>query len=149
MSSKFTQQPVLPALPVAYWVNGDVGLKQTPEAALSGIDLVAEEVAVMVPCGEAVLDDADYDIWDELREPIAEAFAVKLDAANPGGRGEASELVQAVAACTSPVQHQFASQSARRLAVAPARRPEVAPLRVGCFPVVMLPDVGVVVPRAR
>jgi HK97 family phage major capsid protein len=81
MSSKVTQQPVLSALPVAYWVNGDTGLKQTTEAAWSGIDLVAEEIAVMVPCGEAVLDDADYDIWDELREPIAEAFAVKLDAA--------------------------------------------------------------------
>ena len=81
MSSKVQQQPVLSALPVAYWVNGDTGLKQTTEAAWDGINLVAEEIAVMVPCPEAVIDDADYDIWAELRDPIAEAFAVKLDAA--------------------------------------------------------------------
>ena len=36
MSAKFKKQPVLSALPVAYFVNGDTGLKQTTEAAWAG-----------------------------------------------------------------------------------------------------------------
>jgi len=30
---------------------------------------------------EAVLDDSDFDIWNELRGPIAEAVALKIDQA--------------------------------------------------------------------
>jgi HK97 family phage major capsid protein len=34
-----------------------------------------------VPVPEAVLNEADFDLWSELRDPIAQAFAAKLDAA--------------------------------------------------------------------
>lgn len=44
LSTKTTRLPVMAALPVAYWVNGDTGLKQTSEANWAGIDLVAEEI---------------------------------------------------------------------------------------------------------
>ena len=81
MSAKTKTMPVLSALPVAYWVNGDTGLKQTSEAAWAGIELNAEELATIIPVPEAVLDDADFDIWGELRGPIAEAVALKLDQA--------------------------------------------------------------------
>ena len=43
LGSKLTKVPVLSALPVAYWVNGDTGLKQTTDAAWSGLMLEAEE----------------------------------------------------------------------------------------------------------
>lgn len=81
MSAKTKSLPVLSALPVAYWVAGDAGLKQTTEAAWQGIELVAEELATIVPIPETVLADAAFDVWAELRAPIAEAIAAKLDAA--------------------------------------------------------------------
>lgn len=81
MSTKVFQQPVLSALPVAYWVPGDSGLKQTAEAAWAGATLTAEELAVIVPCPQAVLDDAAFDIWAEVTPGIGQAFAYKLDAA--------------------------------------------------------------------
>jgi HK97 family phage major capsid protein len=81
MSSKVYSQPVLSALPVAYWVPGDSGLKQTSESAWAGIDLTAEELAVVVPCPQNVLDDASFDIWAEVTPGIGQAFAQKIDAA--------------------------------------------------------------------
>jgi hypothetical protein len=50
---------VLSALPVAYWVNGDTGLKQTTDAAWAGLMLEAEEIATILPVPEAVVDDAE------------------------------------------------------------------------------------------
>lgn len=73
--------PVLSTLPAAYWVEGDTGLKQTTAAAWSGVFLNAEEIACIVPIPEAVLSDATFDVWAELQEPIAQAFAQKIDAA--------------------------------------------------------------------
>jgi HK97 family phage major capsid protein len=72
LSTKVNRMPVLAALPVSYWVNGDTGLKQTSEAAWAGIDLIAEEIATIVPVPEAVIDDAQFNIWNELRGPLAE-----------------------------------------------------------------------------
>jgi HK97 family phage major capsid protein len=96
MSSKMLRQPVLSVLPTAYWVAGDTGLKQTSEAAFQGLDLTAEEIAVLVPIPEAVLDDASYDIWNELRDPIAQAIGVKLDAAIFAGTEKPASWPQAI-----------------------------------------------------
>jgi len=81
MSSKTATTPVLSVLPVAYWVTGDDGLKQTSEVNWANQTLTAEELAVIIPVPLAVLDDADFDIWAETRPKLIEAFGAKIDSA--------------------------------------------------------------------
>lgn len=81
MSRAQRRVPVLSALPTAYFVDGDTGLKQTSEAAWTNKYFNAEELAVIIPISEAVLDDQDYDIWNEIKPRIMEAMGVAFDAA--------------------------------------------------------------------
>lgn len=79
MSTKTYKQPVLSALPNAYWVAGDTGLKQTTEMAWADKTMTAEELAVIIPVPNAVMDDASFDIFAAFRPKIAEAIARALD----------------------------------------------------------------------
>lgn len=81
MSSKTQVLNVLDSLPLAYFVNGDNGAKQTTNQAWDKKKIYAEEIAVIVPIPEAVLDDSDYDIWGGVRPRITEAFGKVIDAA--------------------------------------------------------------------
>ena len=81
MTSKQARMPVLASLPEAYWVSGDTGLKQTTEMMWKNKFITAEELAVYIPIPEAVLDDAEYDIWGEVRPRIEEAMGKKIDQA--------------------------------------------------------------------
>jgi HK97 family phage major capsid protein len=81
MSRAQRRLPVLSTLPTAYFVDGDTGLKQTTEQAWDNKYLNAEELAVIVPIPEAVLDDQDYDIWGEIKPRIMEAMGIAFDAA--------------------------------------------------------------------
>lgn len=81
MTSKTQQMNVLDMLPEAYFVNGDTGTKQTTKMAWDKKKIYAEEIAAIVPIPEAVLDDADYDIWGEVRPRLVEAFGKVIDAA--------------------------------------------------------------------
>lgn len=81
MTSQQYKIPVLDMLPIAYFVNGDTGQKQTTKQAWDKKMITAEEIAVIVPVPEAVLDDSEYDIWGEVRPRIVEAFGKKIDGA--------------------------------------------------------------------
>lgn len=81
MTSKQTRVPVLDMLPMAYWVNGDTGFKQTSEQAWDNVYLTAEELAVIVPVPEAVLADASFDIMGEIQPRIFEAIGQRVDSA--------------------------------------------------------------------
>ena len=81
MSSKTVSMPVLDMLPVAYFVNGDTGTKQTTKMAWDKKKIYAEEIAVIVPIPEAVISDASYDLWGEIKPRVVEAFGRKIDGA--------------------------------------------------------------------
>jgi HK97 family phage major capsid protein len=81
MSRKQTRFPVISLLPTAYFVSGDTGLKQTTEAAWTNKYLNAEELAVIVPIPEAVLEDEDFDLVADMRPLIVEAIGAAVDAA--------------------------------------------------------------------
>ena len=81
MTSRQYKMPVLDMLPIAYFVNGDTGQKKTTKQAWDKKFITAEEIAVIVPIPEVVLDDSDYDIWAEVRPRIVEAFGKVIDGA--------------------------------------------------------------------
>jgi HK97 family phage major capsid protein len=81
MSTNQKRMPVMSALATAYFVSGDTSLKQTSEVNWDNKYIDAEELAVIVPIPEAVLDDSTYDIWGQVRPSIEEAFGIAIDAA--------------------------------------------------------------------
>jgi HK97 family phage major capsid protein len=69
------------ALPVAYFVNGDTGQKQTTKGAWTDKLLFAEELAVIVPIPINVIRDADTDLMVWLGPRCSEAMGLALDGA--------------------------------------------------------------------
>ena len=113
MTRKEERLPVLTLFPEAYFVselsengegtqNGD-SLKQTTKARWNNKYIRAEELAVIVPVPENVLDDSDYDIWGEIQPRIVEAIGRKVDRAviwgeNAPGDWPTSVLASCIAA---------------------------------------------------
>lgn len=81
MSASQRRVPVMSALATAYFVSGDTSLKQTSDLAWENKYIDAEELAVIVPIPEAVLDDSSFDIWGEVRPALVDAFGVAISQA--------------------------------------------------------------------
>lgn len=85
MTKQQAKVRVLDALPAApgggAWIDGDTGRKPTLDMGWANKFLQAEEIAGIVPIPENVLDDADMDIWAEVRPRIAEYVGYHLDLA--------------------------------------------------------------------
>lgn len=85
MTKKQAKVRVLDTLPAApgggAWIDGDTGRKPTLDMGWANKFLEAEEIAGIVPIPENVLDDADVDIWAEVRPRIAEYVGYHLDLA--------------------------------------------------------------------
>lgn len=81
MTSNQTRMRVLDFLPTAYWVDGDTGMKQTTRQAWDNVFINAAELAVIVPISEAVLDDAEFDIFGEITPRVNEAIGQRVDSA--------------------------------------------------------------------
>lgn len=96
LSAKKAKQPVLATLPEAYWVNGDTGLKQTTKSTWKNINITAEELAVIVPIPDALLDDADVPLWDEVKPLLVEAIGKKVDAAGIFGDDKPDSWPEAI-----------------------------------------------------
>ncbi len=96
MSAKQQTLPIAASLPNAYFLNGDTALKKTTNAEWSKLTLTAEEIAVIIPIPEAVIDDASYDIWSALKPQIVEAFGVAIDAAVFFGTNKPSSYPTAI-----------------------------------------------------
>lgn len=83
MTSDKTQLRVVDSLPMAYWVNEteNNGRKNTTKMAWKNVYLTAEELAVIVPIKDNVLNDADVDIWEQVKPELVKAIGKKIDQA--------------------------------------------------------------------
>lgn len=87
MSKGTARMPVLATLPTAGFVtdnafaDGNAGVKPTSKVTWTNKELIAEEIAVIVPIHENTLADSDFDIWGEVRPLVSQEFGRVLDAA--------------------------------------------------------------------
>lgn len=89
MRSNEMRMSILTELPEAYFVDGEAGegddglegLKRTTTARWNGKMLTAEELAVIVPIHQNVLDDAEYNLWGEVSPYISQAMGRVIDRA--------------------------------------------------------------------
>lgn len=86
MSAGTARMPVLAALPTAGFVTDSNstdadGVKPTSKVSWTNKELIAEEIAVIVPVHENTLADSNFDIWGEVRPLVAQEFGRVLDAA--------------------------------------------------------------------
>lgn len=106
MTKAQQRMPVLNALISGGFVDGDTGVKQTSLSEWKNQYLTAAEIAVIVPIPEAVLDDADYDIWGEIRPQIAAEFGRIFDAAVLYGVNKPSSWPEGIATAAAAAGHQ-------------------------------------------
>ena len=95
--------PVLSALPMAYWVSGDTGLKQTTEVGWANKYLNVEEIATILPVPDNVLADVERDIWGEAMPLLTEAFGRVLDSAVYFGTNAPSSFPTAIVTAATAV----------------------------------------------
>lgn len=80
MESDTKKIPVMTEGPGAYWV-GEGERISTSKAGWIYPELKAKKLAVIIPVTKEKLNDTTIDVFNELKEPIAEAFYKAIDAA--------------------------------------------------------------------
>ena len=83
VSNMTTEKKTIPVLvegPGAYWVGEGERIK-TSKAGWIFPEIVAKKLAVIIPVTKEKLDDTTIAVFEELKEPIAEAFYTAIDAA--------------------------------------------------------------------
>lgn len=92
-TSDKTKLRILDTLPVTYFVDEttDNGRKNITKMAWDKKYINIAELAVIVPIKENLLDDADIDIWAQVRPRIEEALGRKIDDAIFFGTGKPTE----------------------------------------------------------
>lgn len=89
MTSDKTKLRVSDSLPIAYFVDetANNGRKKLTNSAWKNVYLTAEELAVIVPIKENLLNDVDVDLWAEIKPQLVNAIAKAVDAAVFNGTG--------------------------------------------------------------
>ncbi|WP_280246161.1 phage major capsid protein [Nocardia abscessus] len=99
MGTKLTHLPVLATLPEAGWVSESAtaseGVKPTSQVTWEDRTLVAEEIAVIIPVHENVLDDATEDVLGDIARLGGQAIGKKLDQAVIFGTDKPASWVSA------------------------------------------------------
>lgn len=80
MESDTKKVPVMTEGPGAYWVGEGERIK-TSKAGWIYPELKAKKLAVIIPVTREKLNDTTINVFEELKEPIAEAFYKAIDAA--------------------------------------------------------------------
>lgn len=94
MTSHTMRVPVATGLATANFLSGDAALKPVSNLTWDKVFITAEEIAVLIPVSESVLNDSSYDIWGQIRPRIAQAFAKRIDQAVFFGDGAPSTFPQ-------------------------------------------------------
>lgn len=89
MSSRTLRMPVLDTLATAYFVEGTgvvdpdnpPGLKRTSAISWANKYIYAEEIAVIIPIPEDVLEDSEFDVWEGAMPSIRQALGATIDSA--------------------------------------------------------------------
>jgi HK97 family phage major capsid protein len=104
--------PILSALPQAYWVNGDTGLKQTTELGWANKYLNIEEIATILPVPDNVIADVDANVWDEAMPLMVEAVGRVFDSAVFFGTNAPSSFPTNIAAAAAAAGNSVTEGSA-------------------------------------
>lgn len=99
MSRKTQRMSVLTAKPTAAFVTGadtDVGLKPATSMTWADKTMTAEPIAAIVAISDDLAEDADYDMWGEIKPELEEAIAAAIDAAVFFGSGAPSSWPTAI-----------------------------------------------------
>lgn len=93
MTSDKTKLRILDSLPIAYFVDEttDNGRKNITKMAWDKKYINAAEIAVIVPIKENDLNDADVDLWAQIKPRLVEAFGRKIDDAIINGVGKPTD----------------------------------------------------------
>lgn len=96
MSTGTTRIKVLDSLPLAYWQTQGKdqadSRKKLTNMSWDNKFIYAEELAVIVPISQSTLDDAEYDIWAEVKPRLIEAFGKKFDQAVFNGEDKPAQF---------------------------------------------------------